>query len=235
MKRIGIIAALPGELKPLVRGWKQIPVADRIYRWEFKLGDTRWIAVCAGMGRSAATRAFAEAEREGQLAAVLSVGWAGGLRAGFVPGQVCNVSHIFDTQTGEQFQLASSDRTLTLLTTARVADHQSKRRLTQAYPQAALVDMEAAAVARMAAARNIPCYCFKAVSDGFEDRLPDLNAFIDASGQFLTAKFVLSALFKPGYWRSLALFGDNSRKAADNLAKTVGKFLLDEGCTRANS
>jgi adenosylhomocysteine nucleosidase len=123
---------------------------------------------------------------------------------------------------------------LGLLTTARVADHDEKLKLSAAYPDCVLVDMEAATIARLAAARNIPCYCFKAVSDAIGHRLPDLTPFIDSAGQFHTGKFALWSVFRPRYWRNLAQFGDNSRKAAENLAKTVESFLIDKSYAREN-
>src|SRR5450755_3290728 len=107
MMRVGIIAAMPGELKPLVKGWKRIPTANGTHRWEMESSKGTWIAVCAGIGRDAATRAFAEAESGGPLRAVLSIGWAGSLTKSFSPGAVCNMAQVIDARTGEQFQLVT--------------------------------------------------------------------------------------------------------------------------------
>ena len=41
-------------------------------------------------------------------------------------------------------------------------------------------------LARLAHMRGLPFYCFKGVSDGFADKLPDFNRFITADGQFRT-------------------------------------------------
>ncbi len=85
--------------------------------------------------------------------------------------------------------------------------------------------MEAAAIGRLAAMREIPFYCIKGISDGFEDRLPDFNRFIDASGQFHTARFAFFALLRPIYWPALVRMGENSRKASQSIAESLHDFL----------
>lgn len=228
MTRIGILAAMPGELKPLVKGWKPIPSQSGCHHWELETQKAKWIAVCSGIGRDAATRAFAAAESGGALTAVLSIGWAGALDAEFAPGAVCNLAQVIDSATGEQFQLAPNDKKFRLITSRRVADAAEKSRLAKAYPGGVLVDMEAATVARLASARGIPCYCIKAVSDGIGERLPDMNPYIGSRGEFHIASFVASILYRPQYWGALIRFGENSRQAAINLGENVRAFLESE-------
>ena len=175
MTRVGIIAAMPGELAPLVKGWERVPTAKHVWRWEKEDRGAKWIAACAGIGRDRATKAFAEAEKDGALSAVLTIGWAGALREGFSAGNEYQVRQIVNAQTGEQFEAVSGGERAGLVTSARIAGEAEKRRLAAAYPGAALVDMEGATVARLASMRRIPVFCFKAVSDGLEDRLPDMN------------------------------------------------------------
>ncbi len=104
--RVGIIAALPGELKPLVGDWKRAKPADsKVRKWVQRQGEDEWIAVCAGMGADAARRAFVEAERDGALEIVLSVGWAGALCDEVAVGRTYVPTSVIDTQTGEQFNL----------------------------------------------------------------------------------------------------------------------------------
>jgi len=228
MTRVGIIAAMPGELKPLVKGWMRIPTAKGIHRWEMESSKGTWIAVCAGIGRDAATRAFAEAERGGPLNAVVSIGWAGSLAKSLEPGTVCNMAQVIDARTGEQFQLVTTNRDLRLITSARVADAAEKARLAQSYPGGVLVDMEAATIARLAVMRDIPCHCIKAVSDAVDERLPDMNPFIGRRGEFRTVAFAASVLFRPQYWPALLNFGRNSAKAAANLGENLRAFLESE-------
>ncbi len=233
--RIGIIAALPGELQPLVRQWRRLPAArgSGISIWQRRGGEDEVVAVCAGMGAPAARRAFVAAEFLGSLDLVLSVGWAGALVAECEPGRCFVASEVIDVQTGERFALTNGTRRLRVASAARVADEAEKRRLAATYG-AALVEMEAAAVARLAQMRGIPICCFKAVSDGLDAELPDLNPFIDISGQLRMAPFLAHVALRPKYWGPLGQLGRNSAAAARALAKKVEAFLVEKNIERVN-
>ncbi len=64
MRRIGIIAAMAGELKPLVQGWKPMPARQGESAWQGTVDGDSCIAVCAGMGKEAAERACAIAAQD---------------------------------------------------------------------------------------------------------------------------------------------------------------------------
>jgi adenosylhomocysteine nucleosidase len=226
--RIGIIAAMPGELKPLVRGWAKMPVArgSGIVMWQIERGDDELVAVCAGMGAAAARRGFTAAEFAGSLDVALSVGWAGALSAGVTPGESYMVSQIVDALTGERFGTGSPNG-LRLVTTAHVADEAEKHRLGESY-QAGLVDMEAAAVARLAQMRGLPFHCVKSVSDGMEARLPNLNPFIDIDGKLRMTAFLAHVTVRPQYWGPLLQLGRNSAGGAVAMAAMIEKFLAEE-------
>ncbi len=226
--RIGIIAALPGELKPLVKGWRRVGDSNpRTNLWLLERGSDRWVAVCAGMGAEAARRAFAAAESDGPLDMVLSVGWVGALDAGLVAGSVHVPTTVIDAQTGEQFGLAQSDRKWKLVTTDHVASTAEKARLAETYG-AALVDMEAATIARLAEMRRIPLLCIKGVSDEAGAALPDLNPFIDQQGQMRMVSFLAHVAMRPRYWTSLAQLGRNSARAAEAMRDLIVKFMKEK-------
>lgn len=224
MTRVAVIAAMPGELKPLVNGW---PHSSRngVRFWAQRNEEDEWIAACAGAGQAAATRAFAGIEDGGPIDLVFSVGWAGALTAEVAPGSAHNVAGVIDARTGERFHCDAGAGDLWLATSPKVAGRDEKYRLACAY-NAALVDMEAAAVARLAAMREIPFYCIKGISDGLDDRLPDFNRFLDAQGQFHTARFALFALLRPLYWPALLRMGENSKRASQHIAESLQEFLL---------
>jgi adenosylhomocysteine nucleosidase len=224
MTRVAIIAAMPGELKPLTRGWRH-ERSNGVDLWSFNNG--KWVAACAGVGVSAAMRAFAEVEKLGPIDKIISTGWAGALREELAPGEACDVSTVIDARTGERFIAAGPPNDCWLVTNSRVANTQEKKRLASTY-SAALVDMEAAGLARLARMRGIPFYCIKGISDGYSDKLPDFNRFISAGGQFKGMRFVFFALFRPWYWRALMRMGENSRKAALNIAQSVLDFLNEQ-------
>jgi adenosylhomocysteine nucleosidase len=227
--RIAIIAALPGELKPLVRHWPRSATGVAgTKKWVLSSGADTWIAVCAGMGADAARRAYATATSDGPLDMLLSVGWAGSLDAGVNPGTVHVPTVVIDAQTGEQFNLADGGRKWKLVTTARVADAAEKTRLAQTYQGAVLVDMEAATVARLAAMHGIPLLCIKGVSDAAGARLPDLNRFIDRTGQMRLARFVGHVALQPQYWPSLLHLGRNSARAAEAMRDLILEFMKEK-------
>jgi adenosylhomocysteine nucleosidase len=249
MIRTAIVAAMPGELKPLVRRWKH-EKRNRVEIWRWQYDGGEWVAACAGAGQNAATRALAEIEKDGPVASIFSIGWAGALNDSAERGQAYRVCGVVDTLTGERFgipqsapprskdgapkdaakagQPASGSNEMWLATSAKVADGAEKLRLGAAY-RAALVDMEAAALARLAAMRGVSFRCIKGVSDGVDDRLPDFNRFLTREGRFRTAGFTLFALFHPGYWSALRQMGENSRKAAQSMAECVLELLDPEG------
>jgi adenosylhomocysteine nucleosidase len=147
------------------------------------------------------------------------VGWAGALREEIAPGTVVKASMVRDLNTGEMFAAEGSGGLL--LTSSRVAVREEKQRLGKTYDGAVAVDMEAAALARMAVAHDLRFYAIKAVSDTLEEDLPDMNPFVTSGGQFATARFIASVATKPKYWSALAQFGKQAKFAADNLCAAV--------------
>jgi adenosylhomocysteine nucleosidase len=246
MTRTAIIAAMPAELNPLTRGWRHSRT-NGVDLWRWSFDDGEWIAACAGAGVQAATRAFAEIEKTGPLDQVISTGWAGALREELAPGQALDVSAVIDARTGERFLTKRAEIVLEvpprsqnrdlghpglwLVTNPKVADAHEKLRLAETY-SAALVDMEASAVARLAQMRGIPFYCIKGISDGYTDQLPDFNSFISKDGHFQTARFVVFAILRPWHWPALIRMGENSKKAARGIADSLLELLDKDGDIR---
>lgn len=222
MTRTAIIAAMHGELKPIVRGWKHQSI-DGVDTWAHR-DENLYVAACAGAGQAAATRAFAAVEKDAPIDLVFSVGWAGALRPDLAVGSAHNIAGVIDVLSGERFNCDAGAGNLWLATSPKVADQIEKRRLASTYP-AALVDMEAAAIARLAQMREIPFYCFKAISDSFDAKLPDFNRFIGPDDRFQTTRFTLYALLHPWYWPALAQMGENSKRASQQIAESLLEFL----------
>jgi len=219
MNRIAIIAALPGELKPLVRGWQE----RGRNAWAGRIGDDEAIAIAGGMGAAAAERAVERAFAEAKPNVLVSYGWAGALTCAVKPRHACAISEVIDAGSGERF-VADYPGGYRLITLDHVARPDEKRGLAEKY-QSVLADMEAATVARMAAARQVAFYCFKGISDGYNDRLPDFNRFIDSKGEMRMAAFVAYAAVHPQYWSALQQLGENSRGAAKALADLAREGL----------
>jgi adenosylhomocysteine nucleosidase len=225
MRRIAIVAALPGELKPLVRGWERSARSGAVL-WRRQAGPAEWVAACAGLGGPAALRALEAIEHDGRAAEVVSAGWAGALRPAFVPGRAYWVSGVVDAASGARFP-ASGAGEVWLVTQSRVADAAQKAVLAGRY-DAGLVDMEAAALAGVCARRGVPFRAVKGVSDGPTDPLPDLTAFIADDGRFRFPAFVLHALVRPWSWPALVRMGRHSGEAAEAIARALAVVVRQE-------
>jgi adenosylhomocysteine nucleosidase len=235
MTRIGIIAAMPGELKPLVQGWK--PIAFGRPRnggaaWQGSVDGSQCVAVCAGMGKDAAERACAIAAQGAPLDALISIGWAGALSCGVQPANAYVVNEVVDAATGERFATTSSSAenpaVLKLVTIDHVALPAEKRRLAESY-RAVLVDMEAATVARYARSHGIPFYCLKAVSDVAGEVLPDFSQYTDNHGHLRLPALLAHVAVRPHYWPALARIAQNGKKGAVEMAAALTPLIRPLG------
>jgi adenosylhomocysteine nucleosidase len=93
---------------------------------------------------------------------------------------------------------------------------------------AALVDMEAAAIARLAVMRGIPYTCIKGVSDGLEGNLPDFNRFISPQGKLVLSRLLFFVLPRPWYWPALIRMGENSKKASQAIRELLLEYLAEQ-------
>lgn len=213
MPKVAIIAALEREIAGAIRNWR---VNKREYagrRYKF-FESERAVAVCGGMGAEAARRACEAIVQLYQPPLIISVGLAGGLDASLQVGSLFIPSRIVDAGDGSALKLTQGQGTL--VSWNSVAGKEQKARLAAAYTASA-VDMEAAAVARGAAARRIGFMAVKAISDDYEFELPALERFIAADGSFRTGALVMYAAVRPWLWRKLLQLKRNSDHAATAL------------------
>jgi adenosylhomocysteine nucleosidase len=229
MRRIGIIAAMPAELRPLVQGWKTLPAPKGEAAWQGTINGALCVAVCAGMGKEAAERACSLVAQDGQPEAIISTGWAGAISCGMQPGGAYVMNQVVDATNGEVFATSSPPRErnappLKLVTADHVALSAEKRQLGQTY-QAVLVDMEAATVARFAQRQGIPFYCLKAVSDAPGELLPDFSQYTDSQGQLQLARLLAHVAIRPRYWPGLARLGKNGKTGAVAIASALGPLM----------
>ncbi|MGC2638604.1 MAG: hypothetical protein WA294_15590 [Acidobacteriaceae bacterium] len=221
---IALIAALPAELKLLVRGWEKRVSAGKPAIWRGRIGDMEAVAVSEGMGAAAATRACeAVLAADSAIDALVSVGYAGSVSCGLQVGAAYPIREVIDAATGERFT-TDNGQGQRLITLAHVADRDEKRKLA-AQHQAVLIDMEAAAVARFARDHNLRFLCFKGISDGPNDRLPDFNRFVGPDGQLRMAALAAWATLHPQYWKALGQLENNSRHAVQALATVMQRFF----------
>lgn len=232
MSRVGIIAALPGELKPLVQGWKPVALSDARKgqaAWSSRVDGVECIAVCAGVGSDAAAHACQISAQGGALDALVSVGWSGALSCGIHPGNAYAVNEVIDARTGEHFPTnfplpEGSGVPLRLVTTDHIVQYAEKRQLAGLY-QAVMVDMEAVTVARFAISQQIAFYCLKAISDEIADVLPDFGRYTDSDGHLRVGPLLGHVAVRPKYWPAMLRIGQNAKSGARAVAGALGPLI----------
>jgi adenosylhomocysteine nucleosidase len=216
---VGIIAALPREVGALVKGWERREVARSIWVW------TRGNAVvaCAGMGAARAQVAVEAALAAMPVRHLISVGLAGACDAKLRVGDVVRAGVVIDAVTGERFEDATFQQVL--VTADAIVNVHEKLRLRAAFGADA-VDMEAAAVGRIARERGLGFRAIKAVSDEADFELEGLARFATADGQFREGAFAFHAAMRPATWGRVIALGRNSGIAVRALTEEL-RVTLD--------
>jgi len=220
MNTIAIVAALDRELQPLVeaQGWKQSSIAFngktfKVYEQE------NVVAVAGGIGCRAAERAARAVVSQYRPQALISAGLAGALIRSLKVGCVVTPNVIMDGRNGNEYRCTLGQGLIAggvLVSANEIAGRESKQKLVEDF-HALAVDMEAAAVAEVARESGIGFCCVKAISDESSFSMLPLNQFVNAEGDFLTAKFAVWAVVRPWTWLRVMALGRNSRQAAREL------------------
>jgi adenosylhomocysteine nucleosidase len=176
------------------------------------------------MGAARVTLAVEAALAATAVDVLLSAGLAGACSSGLQAGSVVEANVVVDVRTGERFESAAKPgregRNVTLATVASVASAGEKRRLFESYG-AAMVDMEAATVARLALAHGLAFRAIKGISDEHDFDMEALAAFATQDGRFRTAAFALHTALRPAMWGRMMKLGRNSAAALRALEEDV--------------
>lgn len=216
--RPAIIAALPREIAPLVKGWTARHLAGHI--WTYTNGEA--IAVCAGMGAERAARAVQAAMEAMPITALISTGLAGACDPELHVSEIVRAGVVIDSKTGERFMHEQFNKVL--VTSSAIASVAEKARLFASYGAAA-VDMEAATVARLARAHGLQFEAIKAISDTADFEVGNLARFSTSDGQFREIAFAMHSALKPRMWPKLLNLGQNSAKAISALTEALESEL----------
>lgn len=214
-----MIAALPREVAPLVQGWQD--ESDRVRKVFVYTSDAAVVAY-AGMGAVRAEMAVRAALQHGPISHILSVGWAGALKPGLAVGTVHHPAYVIDAVTNQRSPTVAGAGTL--VTATKFADAEEKHRLVADF-NADFVDMEAATVARTAAEQGVPFAAVKAISDGPDDDLPELQRFYTQDGWFREKAFALHLALRPWLWAVAVRMGRSASISAQNLCYELDRVL----------
>jgi adenosylhomocysteine nucleosidase len=238
--KVAIVAALSRELLGLVKepGFGSPLKANGLWRAE----APHAVLVTAGMGAERVSLAVEAALASGDVDLLVSAGLAGACEALLEPGCVAEATEVVDTRTGERYRTDATvgvlvDPTdgsrkevakgIVLATAPQIVTVAEKTRLRQTYG-ASMVDMEAATVARLARAYGIRFRAVKGISDGPEFELGGLEKFTGKNGEFLTVRFALHTMLRPGTWGKAMELGKWSNLALGGLRGKLREILAEE-------
>jgi adenosylhomocysteine nucleosidase len=213
---VAVIAALPREISGLVKGLTADAELRRRGVWLYRMDGA--VVVAAGMGAARAAVAVEAALKAAELRVLISAGIAGACDPKLRVGDVVRAGVVVDARTGERFE--DSRYRQVLVTAAQIASVTEKRRLFASYAASA-VDMEAAAVGRLARAHGLEFATIKTISDDAEFELPELGRFATSDGQFREAAFGAYAAVHPGMWGKVMGLAKNSKVAIEALTREV--------------
>jgi adenosylhomocysteine nucleosidase len=214
---IAVVAALPREIAKFVGRAKPDPALVGEGIWLYRMPGV--LTVAAGMGSERVTRGVEAAFAAADVELLISVGLAGSCSTELKAGDVAEASAVVDARTGERYRTETSGGVV-LVSTDAIASMREKTRLAAAYG-AAMVDMEAATVGRLARARGVGFRAVKGISDGAAFELEGLSKFKGERGEFRTAAFAMHTALRPWTWSKAVELGRNSGCALDGLTSRV--------------
>jgi adenosylhomocysteine nucleosidase len=182
-----------------------------------------FVLLANGPGPALSAKAVREAARHTQIGALVSTGFCGGLDPRLAVGDIVIGDSVLDGASGERYRAAIPDtpaaaKTGLILSMDRVAVTAGEKAVLQRSTGACCIEMEAAAVARLAREFDVPFYCIRAVSDSADcDLGVDFNAFRDGEGRFSRVRIALAAVQHPRYIRPLLNLDRDCRTAARRL------------------
>ena len=155
---------------------------------------------------------------------LISIGFAGALAPDLKVGDLFIPRHIISERNGSAFTMERGRGSL--VTSEEVVGVEAKRILRTRF-SAQAADMEAAAVAAVAAARNCECLAVKAISDELHHEVSFLSAFVRPEG-FRMGPFLAHISVRPQLWPAIRALQRDSAAAAESLSRAV-RVLTAEG------
>ncbi len=219
-KRVAIVVAMRSEVAPLLHG----ATASRIDGVPVFVLEHALVAV-GGIGTAAAKHAAEVAVREAQPELLVSAGLAGALTPNLKVGDVVVAGTVVNAATGQSH--VARGGTGKLVTAEAVHGIREKQQLAAVH-QADAVEMEAAAVAEIAAKAGIEFAAVKAISDEYDFKMPPLARFVEPDGRFATGRFIAYLLLRPWWWPAVVRLSGNSRLAAVKLSSALQHLISEQ-------
>lgn len=214
---VAIVTAMPEEFEAIaavVRNGERLRVGkgDGGFLLRGRISGAPVLLVASGDGAARASASVSFLLREFPVSFLVGVGAAGALVPSLEAGEIVVASHVVD-ESGETpapdasliaRAAALGAKPATLVSTARpICSSKEKSavavRFGVADSASAVVDMESAAWARVAASRGVPFALLRAVSDTFEESLPEfLSSSLSRDGSVDRAAVFRRLVLHPG-------------------------------------
>lgn len=233
MSNVAIVAAMEREIAPLVRGWQRGTLTSG--QREFLCFERDGVvAAVSGIGCKNAELATRAVVAQYRPALLISVGLAGALIRSLKAGSVFTPNVVVDASDGTEYRCTADSNHVSggvLVSAGEIAGAEAKQELVNRW-HGLVVDMEAAAVARVAHQEQIAFRCVRAISDEADFAMPPMSRFLNATGEFQTGKFALWSAVRPWQWARVAALARNSKRATRALCNRLQADLASGSTAR---
>jgi adenosylhomocysteine nucleosidase len=248
MQRIslGVVAAMPQEIAPLLRrlnGYRKEKAGGfQLYR--FDVQGVPVVLIESGMGPAHAAEATRALVSIASPRLILNFGFGGGVMPGIRVGDLVLAERVFFLEGGQLTQapqpdLALSSRLLqacgssgiavnrgTFITAAAIMNKGQVAASLGAGVNHPVLEMETAAVLRVAEQSGVPVVAVRAVSDAADEELGfSLEEFCDSELRISVPRVMRCIAGKPWIIPQLVKLSGNSKKAGKSLALCVEAAL----------
>ncbi len=238
-RTIGIIVAMPEEIKPLLKGAPQV-VREQLGifpLYSFSQHNHRFAVIESGIGADRALTAAQTLTEALNPELLISMGFGGGVSPGLQAGDIVigvrflvhkgkrmieengvRLAPLPEALVAELKQRGLSIGEGTIISTAGV---QSKTVIAGQLPghvTRGVVDMETGAIVRFATVTRTPLMAIRSVSDALDEELGfSMDEFMNSSMQVSIPRVLMTVVRKPWIIPQLCRLALNTRKAGRNL------------------
>ncbi len=249
-KIVGLIAAMPGEIKPLLRiaGKHSKTRLGAFNLYSLNVAGRQCRLIESGIGMKRAARAAQTLITGFSPEKLISFGFGGAVLPGMAAGDLAIAGRVFPVReslpdAGETIGLLYPSGLLPnlqnigntlgfavgqcdILTSDKILN---KKELVGGLPSGVtnpVLDMETWAIALEAVRRNVPLLAIRAISDAAEEELEFcLERFMDREMNIRISRVLLTIASRPGILPQLIRLAGNSRSAGRNLAVALEEVV----------
>jgi adenosylhomocysteine nucleosidase len=238
-RTIGIIVAMPEEIKPLLKGAPSVvrETMGTFPLYRFTQHNRHFALIQSGIGAERALAAAQILTETLNPELLISMGFGGGLTSDLSVGDIVIgtrfLVHKGDCITEEKGvrivplppaltgKLETAGFTIDLGTIISTIGLQSKTEVAGKIPDdvtRAAVDMETWAIVRFATLSRVPLMAIRSISDELDEELGfSMDEFMDSTMQVSVGKVILTVMRKPWIIPQLYRLYRNTRRAGKNL------------------